>query len=174
MPLSHVLEEVVAPHRDFGVAIKVEFGGDGPEPVAARNPGLTYGLGNLLDNAIDFAKTEVRVRAAWTSSMVTITIADDGPGYPPDVLDRLGEPYVTTRRAQKSTTIEPSGLGLGIFIAKTLLERSGARLRLENRKSPQKGALVTVRWPRAQFEAAGIRPLAKTAGEMGESLIGGA
>jgi two-component system sensor histidine kinase RegB len=83
MPLSHVLEEVVAPHRDFGVAIKVEFGGDGPEPVAARNPGLTYGLGNLLDNAIDFAKTEVRVRAAWTSSMVTITIADDGPATRP-------------------------------------------------------------------------------------------
>jgi two-component system sensor histidine kinase RegB len=155
MPLSHVLEEVVAPHRDFGVAIHVEFEGEGPEPVAARNPGLTYGLGNLVDNAVDFARAQVNIKAAWTPSTVTVTIADDGPGYAPDVLDRLGEPYVTTRRAEKSAVVEPGGLGLGIFIAKTLLERSGARLRLENRKAAQKGALVTVEWPRAQFERRG-------------------
>jgi two-component system sensor histidine kinase RegB len=97
----------------------------------------------------------VNIKAAWTPSTVTVTIADDGPGYAPDVLDRLGEPYVTTRRAEKSAVVEPGGLGLGIFIAKTLLERSGARLRLENRKAAQKGALVTVEWPRAQFERRG-------------------
>jgi two-component system sensor histidine kinase RegB len=174
MPLSHVLEEVVAPHRDFGVAIRVEIGGDGPEPVAARNPGLTYGLGNLVDNALDFAKEEVRITAAWTPSAVTVTIADDGPGYPPDVLDRLGEPYVTTRRGEKAAPVEHDGLGLGIFIAKTLLERSGAKLRLENRKAPQKGALVTVRWPRALFQTAKPGPLAKLPEVRGKSLIAGA
>jgi two-component system sensor histidine kinase RegB len=161
MPLSHVLEEVVAPHRDFGVAIKVETEGDGPEPVAARNPGLTYGLGNLVDNAVDFAASEVRIMASWTPSTVIVSIADDGPGYPPDVLDRLGEPYVTTRRGERSGAVEHDGLGLGIFIAKTLLERSGATLRLENRKSPQRGAIVTVRWPREAFQAATADMLAK-------------
>ncbi|MGH6926558.1 MAG: ActS/PrrB/RegB family redox-sensitive histidine kinase [Propylenella sp.] len=174
MPLSHVLEDVVAPHRNFGVAIAVKFEGEGPEPVAARNPGLTYGLGNLVDNAVDFAHAEVRIAAEWTPATVTITIADDGPGYPPDVLDRLGEPYVTTRRGGPSAAVEPGGLGLGIFIAKTLLERSGARLKLENRKPPERGALVTVEWPRAQFEAGRAQALAKPVGELGKSLIGGA
>jgi two-component system sensor histidine kinase RegB len=173
MPLSHVLEEVVAPHREFGVAMAVDFEGEGPEPTAARNPGLTYGLGNLVDNAVDFARTEVRIRATWTATSVTITISDDGPGYAPDVLDRLGEPYVTTRRGGDSTVIEAGGLGLGIFIAKTLLERSGARLRLENRKPPGRGAVVAVEWPRAEFEAPGPGTLAKPAGEAAQRLIGG-
>jgi two-component system sensor histidine kinase RegB len=174
MPLTHVLEEVVAPHRDFGVIITEEFDGEGPAPVAARNPGLTYGLGNLVDNAVDFARSEVRIKAAWTPASVTITIADDGPGYPPDILDRLGEPYVTTRRAAPQTVAEHGGLGLGIFIAKTLLERSGARLRLDNRRAPDRGALVTVEWPRAEFEAEQPQALAKTAGESGKRLIGNA
>jgi two-component system sensor histidine kinase RegB len=174
MPLSHVLEEVVAPHRDFGVAIEVTFEGDGPEPVAARNPGLTYGLGNLVDNAVDFASSEVRIKAEWTPARVRVTIADNGPGYAPDVLDRLGEPYVTTRRTAQAAAIEPGGLGLGIFIAKTLLERSGARLRLLNRRAPERGAVVTVEWPRSQFEAPAARALAKPERQPAESLIGGA
>src|SRR5688572_20982021 len=147
MPLSHILEEITAPHRDFGVAIRIESGGDGPEPVAGRNPGLIYGLGNLVDNAVDFAEREVRLAASWTASEVRVTIADDGPGFPPDVLDRLGEPYVTTRRFDVQPSDEHGGLGLGIFIAKTLLERSGAELKLANRKPPEKGAVVTVEWP---------------------------
>ena len=145
MPLSHVLEEAVAPHRDFGIAISIEREGDAPEPVAGRNPGLLYGLGNLVDNAVDFAKSEVHIRAAWSATEVTIAIADDGPGFSPDVIDQLGEPYVTTRRAgQSSPAPEHGGLGLGIFIAKTLLERSGAKLRLANRKAPETGAVATV------------------------------
>ena len=84
-----------------------------------------------------------------------IAIADDGPGFSPDVIDQLGEPYVTTRRAgQSSPAPEHGGLGLGIFIAKTLLERSGASLKLANRKPPESGASVTITWPRAAFETA--------------------
>jgi two-component system sensor histidine kinase RegB len=152
MPLSHLIEEVTAPQRDFGVAIEVEAHGEGPEPVAARNPGLAYGLGNLVENAVDFAERAVRLEASWTPARVRVTIADDGPGYSPDVIDRLGEPYVTTRRAEPQPLGEHGGLGLGIFIAKTLLERSGAKLSLSNRRSPEKGATVTVEWPRAEFE----------------------
>jgi two-component system sensor histidine kinase RegB len=83
---------------------------------------------------------------------VSVEIGDDGAGFGPDVIDRLGEPYVTTRRANVQIDGEHGGLGLGIFIAKTLLERSGAVLRLSNRKAPAKGALVSVEWPRAAFE----------------------
>jgi two-component system sensor histidine kinase RegB len=96
MPLSHLLEEITAPHRDFGIDIRTELGSDGPEPVAARNPGLIYGLGNLVDNAVDFAEGEVRLLAEWTQSSVKVSIADDGPGFSPDIIDRLGEPYVST------------------------------------------------------------------------------
>jgi len=161
MKLSHILEEITAPHRNFGIAIAIELGGDGPEPEAARNAGVTYGLGNLVDNAVDFAEREVRLKAAWTQDGVSVAIGDDGPGYAPDVIDRFGEPYVTTRRAQPAG--EAGGLGLGIFIAKTLLERSGARLRLANRKPPEKGAIVTVEWPRAEFEKTEMETLAKAA-----------
>ncbi len=175
MPLSHLLEEAVAPHRDFGVAISIERRGEGQEPVAGRNPGLLYGLGNLVDNAVDFARSQVWILAEWSPSAVTITITDDGPGFSADVIDQLGEPYVTTRRRSgRAPAPEHGGLGLGIFIAKTLLERSGARLRLANRKPPETGASVTVSWPRAAFETAAPQALAKPAGEPDKSLIGGA
>ncbi len=174
MPLSHVLEEAVAPHRDFGIKIAIERKGEAPEPVAGRNPGLLYGLGNLIDNAVDFAKSEVRILAEWSASEVAITITDDGPGFSPDVIDQLGEPYVTTRRAGQTPAEEHGGLGLGIFIAKTLLERSGAKLRLANRKPPETGASVTVAWPRAAFETAARQALAKHEGAPDKSLIGGA
>jgi two-component system, sensor histidine kinase RegB len=174
MPLSHLLEEAVAPHRDFGIAISIERKGEMPEPVAGRNPGLLYGLGNIIDNAVDFAKSEVRIRATWSALEVTIAIADDGPGFAPGVIDQLGEPYVTTRRAGLSPAPEHGGLGLGIFIAKTLLERSGAKLRLANRKPPESGAEVTISWPRAAFEATAPQTLAKPGAGAEKTLIGSA
>jgi two-component system sensor histidine kinase RegB len=115
-------------------------------------------LGNLVDNAVDFAKSEVRIAAEWTPETVKIAIADDGPGFSPEVINQLGEPYVTTRRGGHPSplergNLEHGGLGLGIFIAKTLLERSGARLKLVNRRAQDSGALVNIEWNRAQFEA---------------------
>jgi two-component system sensor histidine kinase RegB len=86
---------------------------------------------------------------------VAIEITDDGPGVSADVMDALGEPYITTRPARPRGQIkdgEPSGLGLGFFIAKTLLERSGAAVTLENRQWPQRGAIVRITWPREVFE----------------------
>ena len=163
MKLSHVLEEVTAPHRNFGIAIAVDLEGAGPEPFAYRNPGMMYGLGNLVENAVDFAEEDVRLTATWSDESVSVSIADDGAGYPPDILDRLGEPYVTTRRVDAQAATEHGGLGLGIFIAKTLLERSGARLRLANRKPPEKGAVVTVSWPRLEFEKTASVALTKAA-----------
>jgi two-component system sensor histidine kinase RegB len=153
MRLSALIEEVVAPHRHFGVAIDVVTpAGAGEEPVVARNPAIMYGLGNLVENAIDFARERIEVAAEWSGDKVTVTINDDGPGFPPEIMDRLGEPFVTGRRQRIRAANETPGLGLGFFIAKTLLERSGATLALENRQFPQRGAIVRVRWGRADFE----------------------
>jgi len=156
MKLSALIEEVVAPHRNFGVDIAVASPAEADEePVVARNPAITYGLGNLVENAIDFARERIEVAAEWSADRVTVTISDDGPGFPPEIMDRMGEPFVTGRRRRQRAANENPGLGLGFFIAKTLLERSGGRVALENRQFPQRGAIVKVRWGRDDFE----RPL---------------
>lgn len=153
-PLTSLIEEVVAPHRNFGVAIDVTVPDDrGGEPVGARNPAILYGLGNLLENAVDFAREHVDVVAQWDDETIEVAISDDGPGFAPDILDRIGEPYVTSRRRKPGRDDdEPTGLGLGFFIAKTLLERSGATLSFANRALPDRGAIVTLRWNRSEFE----------------------
>src|SRR5882757_9809388 len=122
--LSSLIEEVVAPHRDFGVAINVALAsGEPAEPVGGRNPAILYGLGNLLENAIDFAHERVEVAASWSGDDVAVTITDDGPGFAPEIMERIGEPYVTSRRRERQSVdseasgIEASGLGLGFFIA---------------------------------------------------------
>ena len=97
LSLSHLIEEIAAPHRDFGVAIEIKIDGPGAEPICRRNPGMLYGLGNIAENAVDFAKSRARIQASWNKETVTIVIADDGPGVAPHVLARLGEPYVTTQ-----------------------------------------------------------------------------
>jgi two-component system sensor histidine kinase RegB len=155
MSLAHLIEEAVGPHRAFGIDIEVDVSGEGPEPVGRRNPGLIYGIGNLIENAVDFARSAVRVEARWNADTVTLDIVDDGPGFPPDVMDRLGEPYVTTRGRDGRRGIEGEysvGLGLGFFIAKTLLERTDATMKLENRSLPATGARVRIAWPRAALD----------------------
>ncbi len=154
LPLSALIEEVVAPHRNFGVAIEVTMPrGPAPSPVGARNPAILYGLGNLLENAVDFASERVEVIADWGAQDIGVTISDDGPGFAPEIMDRIGEPYVrSSKRRRMEAGSETTGLGLGFFIAKTLLERSGAEVEIENRAFPDRGAVVRVRWLRAQFE----------------------
>src|SRR5581483_2129644 len=98
MKLSTLIEETVAPHRDFGVEIKVRIAVAGSrEPVGSRNPAILYGVGNILENAVDFARNEVEVNAWWNNDTVEIVISDDGPGFAPDILKRIGEPYLSRR-----------------------------------------------------------------------------
>ena len=137
MKLSTLIEETVAPHRDFGIAIKVRIAVAGaPEPVGWRNPAILYGVGNILENAVDFARTTVEVNAWWNNDTVEIVISDDGPGIPPDLLNRIGEPYLSRRRNADVAPSEHHGLGLGVFIARTLLERTGAKVSFSNRIFP--------------------------------------
>src|ERR1700712_236840 len=143
MPVSTLVEETVAPHRDFGVAIKVRIAVAGAsEPVGMRNPAILYGVGNILENAVDFARQTVEVNAWWNNETVEIEISDDGPGIAPDMLKRIGEPYLSRRRSADEAQGEHSGLGLGVFIARTLLERAGAKVSFTNRIFPDHGAVV--------------------------------
>ena len=155
MPLSTLIEEVVAPHRDFGINIKVRIAVAGTsEPVGTRNPAILYGVGNILENAVDFARATVEVNAWWNTDTVEIVISDDGPGIAPDMLKRIGEPYLSRRRSADEAPGEHTGLGLGVFIARTLLERTGAKVSFTNRTFPDHGAVVQIAWPRDRFEAA--------------------
>ncbi|MBB5047651.1 two-component system sensor histidine kinase RegB [Rhodopseudomonas rhenobacensis] len=152
MPLSTLIEEAVAPHRDFGIDIRVRIAVAGvAEPVVMRNPAILYGVGNILENAVDFARTAVEVNAWWNAETVQIVISDDGPGIAPDMLRRIGEPYLSRRRADETSGVH-GGLGLGVFIARTLLERTGAKVSFGNKTFPDHGAVVQIVWPRADFE----------------------
>ncbi|MET0277778.1 MAG: ActS/PrrB/RegB family redox-sensitive histidine kinase [Pseudorhodoplanes sp.] len=152
LPLANLLQEVAEPHRNFGIVVDVRLPTSVPSPIITRNPAILYGLGNLLENAVDFARGRVEISADWTGEQVQVVIADDGPGFAQEVIGRIGEPYVRSRRLRRMYATDDSGLGLGFFIAKTLLERTGAKLSFTNRSLPETGAIVTVNWPRAAFE----------------------
>ena len=140
MPLSALIEEVVAPHRHFGVAINVALTPhDATEPVGGRNPAILYGLGNLVENAVDFAHGTVEVAADWSSEDVSVTITDDGPGFAPEIMDRIGDPYVTSRRQRRMNVGSEGGGGLG----PRLLHRqdaAGTRRRHAGIREPRRAA----------------------------------
>ena len=155
-PLGDLLEEIAAPHRLQDVDIEVSLAGEGEAPHCWRNPAVLYGLTNLIENAVGFASSQVEIDAVWTQTEVEIVIRDDGPGFPPQVLQHLGEPYISDRAAARRGDGEPAGgLGLGLFIAKSLLERSGARLEISNRREPERGAVARILWPRRKLEHGG-------------------
>ncbi len=158
-----LIGEIVAPHRggdvDFELLMNTH---EGASPVfLVRRPEILYGLGNFVENAADFAKSLVVVTGTINERAVCLTITDDGPGFPTDLIDRLGEPYLTTRArgtvaihvAQRGRTGTHEGMGLGFFIGKTLLERSGASVAIRNRTDGLTGAMVIVEWARETVEA---------------------
>ena len=157
--LDALLEEVAGPHRLQDIDIHVAASGPEPRPSCARNPALLYGLKNLAENAISFARSAVEIEATWTRERVEIAIIDDGPGFPQQVLLRMGEPYISDRTASRRAGAE-AGLGLGLFIAKALLERTGAELTISNLAPPQRGARAAVSWPRQIFEGKPAKPIA--------------
>ena len=153
LPMLAMLEEVVDPHREFGISITVEpLKCIGPEPVGRRNPGIIYGLGNIVENAVDFAKSSVTVAVSWDDEQVMVEIADDGPGFSIEDLERLGEPDFNAQSLRRRKRHGNEGLGLGVFIAKTLLDRSGASMRFANNPGHHAGAWVAVVWPRKSVD----------------------
>lgn len=162
LTVQEMIHEAALPYSGGPKFVRIRAnpssGTQGPaarQPVGSRRPGVIYGLSNLIENAVDFAESRVEIEAEWDANSVNVVISDNGPGFKPEVIDSLGEPYVTTRPsgARRPGGTKVSGLGLGFFIAKTLLERSGARLSFENRVPPLHGAVVRIVWPRYAFEA---------------------
>jgi two-component system sensor histidine kinase RegB len=147
-PVRLLLEEIAAPHEGLGAEIIIDAQGEGALDLR-RMPEIVHALGAIVENAVGFARARVDIEARWDAESVEISIFDDGPGFAPGVLSRLGEPYITERDEEGAA----GGLGLGFFIAKTLLERTGAKLNMKNRKAPLEGAIVRVRWPRSSIEA---------------------
>ena len=151
-PISQVVRDAAEPHADRGRNIHYDVapGPDGSpvEPIVHRRAEVIHGLRNLMQNAVDFAEAEVHVTLRWSADSLSVRITDDGPGFPPHVLGRIGDPFMRQRDQSRPNY---DGMGLGLFIAKTLLERSGATLEVANRTVPPDatGAVVTVNWPLA-------------------------
>jgi two-component system sensor histidine kinase RegB len=152
IPISALAEAAAEPHAGGLITVRVlrpddapaDLGTRGDEPIMTRSPEALHGLGSLIENATQFAKVSVEVAIDWDATDATIRVRDDGPGFAANVRDRLGEPYISSRD-------DEGHMGLGIFIATTLLRRTGAELSFGN--APNGGAEVEVRWNRATMEA---------------------
>jgi two-component system sensor histidine kinase RegB len=157
LPISALVEAAGAPHRAGGVrVIYATTTNTGEEPQVVRSPEILHGLGNLIQNAIQFARHEVSVTIAWDRAGVAVEIVDDGPGFSPSLLPRLGQPYLSGREGRDG---EAAHMGLGIFIAQTLLERTGARLDFANLADG--GGYVAIHWARSALESPDERPAAR-------------
>jgi two-component system sensor histidine kinase RegB len=153
MSLRQLVQEVIEPHT--GVKdVRVEAIVTGAPGVAApdlrRMPEIVHALTSFVENAVDFAAAEVLVTARFDDETVSIEVRDDGPGFAPEILAKLGEPYVTTRPGAEGSRTGHIGMGLGFFIAKTLLERTGAVVTFQNGRP--RGAVISARWPRSRVE----------------------
>ena len=152
--LSQLLEEVAGPEEP-DEEVRVEWSVVGPPdtdpPDLIRHPEVGPALTSFLENAMDFAKTEVRLIGRYDHDFVTVEVQDDGPGFAPEIFAKLGEPYVTSRPSGENSPSGHLGMGLGFFIAKTLLERTGAEVGFRNARGG--GAVVSIRWPRSAIEA---------------------
>ena len=169
-PFETVVREAADPHLHRGKSVRFSLepaeNSAHTQPIISRRPEIIHGLRNLIQNAVDFARSEVTVVLSWDDSQLTVRISDDGRGYPPSVLGRIGDPYVRRRRHSEDGARRPGyeGMGLGLFIAKTLLERSGAQTEFANSRrhghanwkgQATGGAIVTVTWPLEQLQNSG-------------------
>ena len=155
MNLTALIDSVIEEAGSPDVEVRKTFQySDGREPVVYRKAEIIYGIGNLIENASDFAETAVDIDVTQSATEITIMISDDGPGFAPDLMSRLGEPWLTTR-ANKGSLTAQSGMGLGFFIAKTMLERTGAKIEISNKKHPLSGAVINLTWKREMFEIDG-------------------
>ena len=163
--LAEIIREAAEPHSKRGITIETKISDDHKggidEPHLIRRPEIIHGLRNMIQNAVDFATSKVWVESSWTKETITIIIADNGYGYPANLLGRLGDPFLTAK-VGKQNRQGYEGMGLGLFIAKTLLERTGAKISFMNghrnqtsnqSKVEPSGAIVEINWPRNKVES---------------------
>jgi two-component system, sensor histidine kinase RegB len=164
LPLGAFLDDLTAPYQGEDLVFRITLTppvDDGPAPQVWRAPELLHGLGNIIENAADFANSLVAVTASWDAQYLHISVSDDGPGFAPEIFVTLGEPYITSRPGhhalvesdmgpQGAALDEHEGMGLGFFIAKILLEQTGGVVKAEN--PPGGGAQVSIRWARGVID----------------------
>ena len=162
-PLNALLSEAAEPHLGRGKVVTIAAA-ETRQPNIQRRPEIVHGLRNLIQNAVDFASEQVWIDPVWDRTELVVRIVDDGPGFPQHLIGRMGDPFVRSRRPDPDQRPDYDGMGLGLFIAKTLLERTGARLTFSNAADPflsplerpaRSGAVVTVRWPLDRILARG-------------------
>ena len=167
LPLGAFLDDIANAHRGEDLEIRITVSPpqnpskiDEPVPQVWRAPELLHGLGNIIENAADFARSLVAVEASWDDEFLNVSVTDDGPGFAPEIFEALGEPYITSRpghHALGETELGPvgsldqhEGMGLGFFIAKVLLEQTGGQVKADNPESG--GAQVSISWPRGVID----------------------
>lgn len=167
LPVTALMESICDAHRESKVDVSVERGDVvDEEPSMQNSPEVRRGLGTLIENAVQFARDEVVLTVSWTPTRLTVEIHDDGPGFATSILTRLGEPYMSSRKSisRSGARVRTGHMGLGVFIAETLLGRSGAHVTYHNAsRESGGGAVVTVTWPRLALERTSTQATGLTA-----------
>ena len=143
-----LLEEIINSFKETSSKdINLTVENDNNKIAIQRTPEIIYGLRNFIGNAVKFSKSRVNINLRSDKKIIEININDDGPGIPEDIIQKIGEPYIKSKSKELYAN---SGLGLGTFLGKTLLERQGANL-IFKRNSKLGGALVTLSWNANNF-----------------------
>jgi two-component system sensor histidine kinase RegB len=146
--LEDLLDEIVISFKETSSKqIDLIIDQDTNKIAIQRTPEIIYGLRNFIGNAVKFSKSKVKINLQSDKKIIEIKINDDGPGIPEDIINKIGEPYIKSRSKELSSN---SGLGLGTFLGKTLLERQNAKLSFI-RNSDLGGALVIISWSPKNF-----------------------
>ena len=141
--LEDLLEEIIDSFKETSSKkIDLILDNDNNKINIERTPEIIYGLRNFIGNAVKFSKSKVKISLKSDPNKIEIKINDDGPGIPDDIIKKIGEPYIKSKSIELNSN---SGLGLGTFLGKTLLERQGANLSFR-RNNDLGGALVIIRW----------------------------
>ncbi len=144
LPLESLFSLIAEKYEDPKKTIVIETHGEETKsPKLFSTPELRHGINNLVSNAAEFSNQKVVIDLFWDEKTVRVEIRDDGPGFSQEILDRLGEPYVSSRRGR-------GGMGLGVFIADMLIKRSGGTLSFRN--GAKQGAVAEILWSRRRLE----------------------
>ena len=143
LSVKHLLKEIISSFKEISNKnFYFNFDQDKNSKRITRSIEIVYGLRNFIGNANKFSKNSIFINLKSNIEITEITIEDDGPGYSRDILSKIGEPYLkSTDPIDKSKT----GLGLGLFIGKTLLEKNFASINCQNSKT-KSGAEVIIKW----------------------------
>ncbi len=141
--IEAILHEVMRPYESGTKTLELDIADNALGVTVERTPELLHALDNFIANAVRHASLKINISIEQNADTLQLRIVDDGTGFPADLLPRLGEPYAAPLGSK------PQGMGLGIFIASTLLERIGATVHFNNRSvGRQSGAVVDILWPR--------------------------